>query len=137
MDAKTKVSITYLNKDFNEIRTEEKAVDTSKGKALVEITPPKESVALVVECSAEGASTSKTLQADYSPSGNFIHVEQVSEGVPNLGGEIRFKVYSTREAANFYYEVVARDKVVFSDYTTGNEIFFNATPTRYSSTPLH
>jgi CD109 antigen len=67
------------------------------------------------------------VEAGYSPSGNFIHLEQISQGTPKIGEAIGFKVYSTKEAANFYFEVVARDRVVFSDFTQSNIIAFDTT----------
>ena len=57
-----------------------------------------------------------------------IHVEQKSDGIPEIGAEITFEVYSTKESANFYYEVISREKVVFTDFTKGNEISFETTP---------
>jgi hypothetical protein len=74
------------------------------------------------------AQASKVLQASYSPSSNFIHLEQTSEGTPNIGQKIVFNVNATSEAANFYYEVIARGKVVFSDYTKNKEISITTTP---------
>ena len=74
------------------------------------------------------AQASKVLQASYSPSGNFIHLEQTSEGTPKVGQKIVFNINSTNEAVNFYYEVIARGKVVFSDYTKNKEISFSTTP---------
>ncbi len=128
VEAKVAVEVTYFASDFEEVDTDNEEVETVKGKAIIEVTPPKKSVALVIDASGEGNEASKMLEASYSPSGNFIHVEQVDDVVPQVGEEIRFRVYSTREAANFYYEVVARDKVVFSDYTREREIAFETTP---------
>ena len=134
-EAEVAVEVTYLDGGFEEIDTDSQEIETVKGKAIIEVTPPKKSVALVIESfeltpvsSTEPARASKILEASYSPSDNFIHVEQTTEGVPQVGEEIRFRVYSTREAANFYYEVVSRDKVVFSDYTREQEIAFETTP---------
>ncbi len=127
-EAEVAVEVTYLGEDFEEIDTDSQEIETVGGKAIVEVTPPKKSVALVIEASGEGSEASQMLEASYSPSANFIHVEQTSEAVPQVGEEISFRVYSTREAANFYYEVVARDKVVFSDYTGSREIAFETTP---------
>lgn len=135
-DAKVEVRVTYLNKEFKEKGKEEKRVNTQNGKALVEVTPPKESVALVIESLAEGTQASRIVEAGYSPSGNFIHLEQISEGIPQIGESVRFKVYSTREAANFYYEVVSRNKVVFTDFTKSNEISFQTTPLMAPSSKL-
>ncbi len=128
LDAEVALELTYLDSDYNEIKTEEQQIITSNGKALYSTNPPEKAVALMVEAYAEGAGDTITLQASYSPSGNFIHVEQVSEGIPAVGDVIQFKVNSTKRASNFYYEIVARDKVVYSDYTGSSMITFRATP---------
>jgi CD109 antigen len=90
------------------------------------VTPPAEAVAMVAEGSVTGSQSSNaaqiTITAAYSPSGNFIHLEQISEGTPKTGEGIRFKVYSTKQAANFYYEVISRGQVVFSATTKSSEI---------------
>ncbi len=143
VDTKVQLTLTYLDSQYQEVEKEEKEVSTDKGRAVVEITPPLESVALIMEAfeltpvsSVESARASKILEASYSPSGNFIHVEQISEGIPKIGDEIIFRVNSTREAANFYYEVISRGKVVFSDFTRGREISFDATPLMAPSSRL-
>lgn len=128
VEAQGKAQITYLDDEFQDIKTDEEKFNTSKGKALLEIEPPKKAVALTIEAFAEEASASMMLESSYSPSGNFIHVEQTDEDIPQVGEEIEFRVYSTREAANFYYEVVSRDKIVFSSYTRSREITFETTP---------
>lgn len=135
-EVETNLRITYLDEDFEEISTEKKEVKTRKGKTILTITPPKESMALTIKASAEGAQASKTLKAGYSPSGNFIHVEQKSRGIPQVGEEISFKVHSTLEARNFYYEVISRDKMVFSGFTQEHEISFQTTPLMAPSSKL-
>jgi CD109 antigen len=136
MESEVKVTLTYLNDEFKEEGKEEKEIETRKGKAMVETTPPKNSVALIIEASAEGAQASRVIEASYSPSGNFIHLEQISEGIPRIGEEVKFRVYSTKQAANFYYEVVSRDKVVFTDFTKSREISFDTTPLMAPSSRL-
>jgi CD109 antigen len=128
VETTAKVNLIYLNQGLRQEDQEQHEVTTEGGKALVEVTPPEGSVALIIEVLAEGSSAYKALQASYSPSGNFIHVEQVSPGIPRVGEEVRFKVYSTREAANFYYEVISRGRMVFSDFTSSDEITFTTTP---------
>jgi len=128
VNTQVELSLQYIDGEYEEIKTEQKKVNTSKGKALVTVTPPKQAVAMIIDARAEDTETSITLQASYSPTGNFIHVEQTSEGTPKIGEEIQFKVNSTRRAVNFYYEVVSRDKVVFSDYTKNSTITFDTTP---------
>jgi CD109 antigen len=130
------ITATYLNSEFQEVRTDEKQVTTDNGTALLEIDPPQNSAALIIEASAEGVQASKIVEASYSPSGNFIHLEQLSEDIPAIGQEVRFRVYSTRQAANFYYEVVARGKVVFSDFTRDRDIAFTVTPLMAPSSRL-
>jgi len=128
VEANVKATITYLNSEYKEIKDEEKQVKTAKGKAVIEITPPENSVALVIEASTDQSQTSQIVTASYSPSGNFIHLEQISEGIPKIGDPIKFQVYSTKQAANFYYEIVSRGTVVFSDFTKSREIAFDTTP---------
>jgi CD109 antigen len=128
VEANVKATITYLNSEYQEIKDEEKQVKTAKGKAVIEITPPENSVALVIEASTDQSQTSQIVTASYSPSGNFIHLEQISEGIPKIGEPIKFQVYSTKQAANFYYEIVSRGTVVFSDFTKSREITLDTTP---------
>ena len=128
IDKELDVNVKYFNNDFEVFKNEEQTANTTKGKVMLEITPPEDAVALSIVVSTPEASAERTLEASYSPSGNFIHVEQISQGTPELGAEIKFKVYSTREAANFYYEVVSRGKMVFTSYSTDDEIAFTTTP---------
>ena len=135
-EAEVRVELTYLDEGLKKISSDKKEVRTEKGKALITITPPKGSVALVVKASAEGAEAEKTIEAGYSPSGNFIHVEQISPGIPQVGQELRFRVYTTSEARNFYYEIISRDKVVFTSFTNSREISFRTTPLMVPSAKL-
>ncbi len=136
VETEVAATITYLDKDYQDIKQDKKEVKTGKGKAIIEITPPENSVALTIETAAEGAQAEKVLEASYSPSGNFIHVEQVTEGIPQIGQQVIFEVHSTRQAVNFYYEVVSRGKVVFSDYTRNRAIAFDTTPLMAPSSRL-
>jgi len=143
VEAEVQTTITYLNSEYGEEDKEERQVETRNGKALVEITPPEKAVVMVIESfeltpisSVEPAWASKTIGASYSPSSNFIHVEQISEGVPRIGQEVRFKVNSTKRAVNFYYEVVSRNKVVFTDFTRSSEISIETTPLMAPSSRL-
>jgi CD109 antigen len=128
VETTVKLTVTYLNDELDEEKEETKEVNTTNGKAVVELTPPDNGVVMIIDGTAEGAQASRTVPASYSPSGNFIHLEQISEGIPQIGEEVIFRVYSTREAANFYYEVVSRNRVVFTDFATDDEISFVTTP---------
>lgn len=136
VDAKVDARITYFRKDFSQARVDQKSVATTKGKALVDVTPPKDAVALTIEASSQGSQAIRTLESGYSPSGNFIHLEQTSATTGQVGKQATFKVYSTSEASNFYYEVVSRDSVVFSDFTKGTDISFTLTPAMAPSSKL-
>jgi CD109 antigen len=136
IDAEVRLSLTYIDSEYDEVKTEEKVVNTTRGKALLSTNTPKAAVALLIEAWAEGDSADLTVQASYSPSGNFIHVEQSSEGVPSIGDTVQFEVHSTRRTSNFYYEVISRDKVVFSDFTTNNKIAFRTSPLMAPSAKL-
>ncbi len=136
VDTSIAANVRYLNKSFKEIKEDRLTADTEKGKALFEINPPDGAVALTIECFADEAQAYRTIEAAYSPSGNFIHLEQISEGTPQVGEDIKFYVYSTREAVNFYYEVISRGTVVYSDFTNKNGITFRVTPAMAPSAKL-
>ena len=85
-------------------------------------------MALTLEAVSKQAEARLNLQASYSPSGNFIHVEQTGAGVLNVGATARFGVASTIEGRNTYYEVISRGKVVFSDFTQTPDIAFRLSP---------
>jgi len=136
LDAVVDFNIAYLDKDFRQVSTEQKQVDTVKGKALVSITPPEASAALVINASSGESNATKALEAGYSPSGNFIHLEQLTSGTLKVGDKVEFQVYSTSEATNFYYEVVSLGRVVFTDYTRSHNISFTLTPQMAPSSKL-
>jgi CD109 antigen len=136
VDTEINTHITYWDKDLKQAKQLDLKGQTEKGKLLVEISPPLNSVAMTIDCSSQGSSASKTLEAAYSPTGNFIHLEQTTEGTINAGDNLKFYVYSTGEAKNFYYEVITGGRLVFSDYTQGNEITLKTTPAMSPSSRL-
>ena len=121
------LDIYYMDKEFEEIVRKRVQVTTSDGTAVAKATPPSDAVALMLEANAGSAYTSLTLQSGHSPSGSFIHLEQVTEGSVQVGDTLRFRVHSTREARNFYYEVLSRGTVLFSDVSSGPDIELVAT----------
>jgi CD109 antigen len=135
VDAQIDAKVTYSNSGFDVIKTEEDTLQTVKGIAFFRINPPPDAIALSIEAfeltpisSRPPAQASMMLQSSYSPSGNFIHLQQLTEGTITTGTRVAFRVYSTREASNFYYEVIGRSGILFSGYTAKNEISFDATP---------
>ena len=127
VDEEVQISLFYMGKDFDSVKQETVRGRTDGGKALVTIVPPEDAVALNLEATAGQAHTSLTIQSGYSPSGNFIHLEQVTEGPVRVGDTVEFHVSSTKEAANFYYEVLSRGRVIFSDVFNTPNIALTAT----------
>jgi CD109 antigen len=136
VDTDVWVDIIYIDEEFEEIKTEGKSISTTNGMFILSLTPPDDATAVQVDISADGAGASKAIEASYSPSGNFIHVEQISTGITPVGQEVVFKVHSTKEAANFYYEIISRDQVVFTDFTKDSEIAFATLPQMAPSAKL-
>ena len=127
VDTDVTVTIEYLDSEFDSFRQGTANVATSGGKALVKFAPPSDAVRLVLHASTAEAYASLVLQSGHSPSGNFIHLEQVTEGGVGVGDTVRFRVHSTREARNFYYEVLSRGTVIFTDVSSSPDIEFTAT----------
>lgn len=123
VDARVELTATYTDENFAQVRTDTKQVSLQNGLAVVELAPPTGAVSLELTASAPDASGAPvTVRAGYSPSGNFIHIEQLTRGDLQVGGTARFQVRTTRESVNIYYEVLARGQVVFSDVTQSPEI---------------
>ena len=125
--AGVQLNLIWTKKDFTSTR-ENRQVDVKGGKAMVQVTPPAEAVSLTLGASAANASTSLAMQASYSPTSSFIHVEQTSQATLKVGGTVKFHVSATKEAANFYYEVLSRGQVVFSDFSRSADIQVALTP---------
>ncbi len=136
IDAKVHLEVTFLDSEFADIQTVKKDLSTGNGTALFTVEPPAAAVALSVSAESQGKYVERVVQSSYSPSGNFIHVEQVSQGVPQVGEDIEFRINTTREAQTFYYEVVSRDSIVFSGYTQDRQFSFQTTPMMAPSSRL-
>ena len=122
------VHLMYADEELDLFSERTEEVTTQNGKALLTITPPSDAVAFTLEAWAEEAHAALTINAGYSPSGSFVHLEQVSDGPLQVGDVAEFRVAATNEAGNFYYEVLSRGMVVFSDYSPEPAIRFTVTP---------
>ena len=127
VDADVTLNISYVDKELQHAGGETIRIAVSGGKAIVRATPPSKAVQLTLDAEADDAYAFLSLQSGYSPSGNFIHVEQVTEGDISVGDVVRFRVNSTRERGNFYYEVLSRGTVIFTDVSSGPDIELLAT----------
>ena len=128
VDTDTLVRVTYVDQKLEPIGIESVDAEVTGGKALVELSPPAEAVAMTVTAYDPNGDARLTLQGSYSPSGNFIHLEQTGEPLLEVGGRATFRVHSTSQARNFYYEVLSRGRVVFSGMAHTPEIAFDLTP---------
>ena len=128
VDAGTRIIVEYYGQDLEPIDSETLRTETTGGKALVELIPPSDAVAMTVSANTDQDHAQLALQASYSPSGNFIHLEQTGEPLLEVGGQATFRVHSTSEARTFYYEVLSRGRVVFSGTARTPEIVFALTP---------
>ena len=145
LDRIVRVHVDFTGKDLERIESYSYVTETERGKRLLRITPPKDAVALALSSRAgklrnglfdSEATHDVAIKANYSPSDNFIHVEQSDVGPLEVGGKARFKIYSTNEAGNVYYEVMARGRVVFSGVSRSRDIAFGLTPTMAPSSRL-
>ena len=121
-------TVTYYDGNLEPISEESSGVEAAGGKALIELEPPGNAVAVTVVAQTDGAERVLTLKASYSPSSNFIHVEQVGDALLAVGDQAAFRIHSTSEARTFYYEVVARGRVVFSSISHTTDISIGLTP---------
>ena len=126
-DAMVAVDVNYTTGNFQN-KPEARQVTVKGGKALLKLTPPADAIMLTLSAHTGDAYTTLTMKAGYSPTGSFINVEQTSPGMLKVGDTGRFHISATKQAANFYYEVVARGRVVFSDYSRSPDISFTISP---------
>ncbi|MFH0916543.1 MAG: alpha-2-macroglobulin family protein [bacterium] len=129
------VETTYLDEEFGEVGHERQQVGTSRGTAMVRLTPPQKAVRVMISATSGDAGAFKELTAAYSPSGNFIHVQQLGSPALAVGDTATFRVASTAEARTFYYEVVSRGRVVFTG-SASDDIYFRVTPAMAPSARL-
>ncbi len=134
-DADVRLDFTYTKKDFSASR-ETRSLSVKQGRAILQITPPADAISMTVAASSGKAFTSLALQSSYSPTGSFIQVEQVGPGALKVGDTARFHVTSTREAKNFYYELLSRGQVVYSDFSTSPDLQIPLTPAMAPSSRL-
>jgi CD109 antigen len=135
VEAEVALDIYYYDEDYNEAGHQVRHVETSRGTGLVELKPPTDAVNMSVSASSGSAYAGFQLASSYSPSGNFIHVQQTGDLDLLVGDTASFHVNSTAQARTFYYEVVARGRVVFTSSAAG-DFSFKVTPAMTPSAKL-
>jgi CD109 antigen len=136
IDTSLVADITYLDEHYQPVKNLSLKGDTHKGKKVFDLNPPAKSIAVTIHVTNGSASATRNIAAAFSPSGNFINLEQTTEGELKVGGKVKFWVYSTSEAANFYYEIISRGQVVYSSYTKNTAIEIDLTPAMTPSARL-
>ena len=128
VESSVRIDLSYTDEDYTYFGEDTRTVETVRGVGTLTITPPEDGTQLSLNASSGDAYAYKQVNAAYSPSGNFVHVMQEEPTDLTVGGTAHFSVASTSEARNFYYEIVARDRVVFTASSDSNDIAFEVTP---------
>ena len=127
-----RVRVIYYDHNLEQIAKEVRTLNTGdSGSALLELFPPAGTSELCVEVETTalpGYGEFTCIGAAYSPSDSFIHLTQTGDTALSVGDKATFRVHSTTPAKRFYYEVIARGGVVFSDFTPSPDIAFDLTP---------
>ena len=114
------------------LREDKFSVKSKKGKAILSITPPEDCTYLEILAYIRGELYSKKeMFPYYSPSGSFIHIEQVSDGVPRIGEKVEFRIYSTSSGGTIFYEVINVWGRVLESGSTREVLKLKVTPEMY------
>ena len=127
IDTDVVVTFDYLTPFFRVASSETVRVATENGKAIIRATAPAYAAAVKVYARSTHARGFLALESGHSPSDSFIHLEQVTQSDIGVGDTVQFRVNATREARNFYYEVLSRGAVVFTGVSSSPDISFTAT----------
>ncbi len=129
VDIAARIRIVFEGENFEVLGEEQQSVTTQHGVALVHLTPPEGALSMMVEGAGQNADAAVArIGAVYSPSGSFIHLEQISQGQLKVGDTARFRVATTHQTRSLFYEVVARGMVAYSGRTEEPEIEIVLTP---------
>ena len=128
VEAAVSLDVSYMDENWSEVGHDTQRVATTRGTALARLTPPEGAVRMTVSATSGDAAAQKEVTAAYSPSGSFVHVEQVGAATLTVGDTATFSVAATSAGGSVFYEVVARDRVVFSGASSSGDISFAVTP---------
>ena len=129
VDTDVTVRVSYKDAGYLTVHPEAIRVSTSGGIGVLKTVPPRGAIASTLIASADGADAVLVMEAGYSPSGVYIHAEQVSDPGAAVGDTLRFRVNSTEDEGAFTYDVITRGAVVLSGVSQTPEIEFVATET--------
>lgn len=113
--------------DSYERTTQEETITTDNGVALLTFEIPEDATSLDLYAESGDVDVYDSLNAVYSPSASFLHISQVTDGTPEVGDTISFKVYSTNKGTVFY-DVFANGRTVYSATSDESQINIPVTP---------
>jgi CD109 antigen len=131
VDADVQFELSYFDDSSRQLQQRSATVATQNGIATLQLTSPANATGVGITAWTAASLPRReqlVLRAGYSPTGSYVHVQPVNASALKVGDVARFKVLATREARSFYYEVLARGSVVFSDFTPSAEIAVTVTP---------
>ena len=137
LDKDVELEVTYKLVDEyyyedKDLKKETRNVKTENGINIMTIDAPEKVTGISITAKAGKTEATLPLMAAYSPTSNFIHIIQTSKGIPNVGEEASFNVYSTNKAT-VYYDIVGNGRTIFSGTAENKEntktIKFTITPT--------
>ena len=133
-------TVEYYDAEWNLISDEIHAVTTgASGSALLPLAPPADAERIYLTAETPDLPRSRweiEIDAAYSPTDSFIHVRPAGDATLSVGDTATFRVHSTNPfrihsptlTSRFYYEVISRGRVVFSDFAPSPDIAFEVTP---------
>ena len=79
VEAEVMMEVYYYTNNYREVGHQTQRVETGRGTALAQFTPPKGAVNMMISATSGPAWANKEVTAAYSPSGSFIHVQQTGD----------------------------------------------------------
>lgn len=126
LEKEVRLIVNFRDKNYDR-NEQQQVLNTENGVALVTLEVPEDALDVEMFAISEGVEVSDRLNAAYSPSASFLHLSQVSEGTPEMGENIAFKVYSTNTGTVFY-DVFANGRTVYSATSDEAQISIPVTP---------
>lgn len=120
VDTQVTVDTSFTDESYQDTR-DQKTVSTKNGVALISYDVPESTMQCSITANAGSVSAYKGINAVYSPSASFIHITQLTDGVPEVGDTISFRVYSTNRGTVFY-DVFANGRTVYSGISKTQDI---------------
>jgi CD109 antigen len=122
------VAVSAVFYDDSYERTElRENVTTENGMSLLTFEVPVNTTSLELHAVSEDVEAYDSLNAAYSPSASFLHLSQVTDGIPEVGDVISFRAYST-SGGTVFYDVFANGRTVYSATSDEAQINIPVTP---------